>query len=144
MEGGRRVGEGAVGRSRQSDGKEVFNQTVPVEWNCGAEGELGRGRMGNKFALRARSDLLAGVNTFDRHLLREWLQILGLVLVATCGLLLVQVMYDDFRALREGGARGLEQWRDFFVTMPSFLTVVLPLALLVSLIFTLGKLHRAN
>jgi lipopolysaccharide export system permease protein len=88
--------------------------------------------------------LLAGVNTFDRHLLREWLQILGLVLVATCGLLLVQVMYDDFRALREGGARGLEQWRYFFVTMPSFLTVVLPLALLVSLIFTLGKLHRAN
>lgn len=84
------------------------------------------------------------MNTFDRHLLREWLQILGLVLVATCGLLLVQVMYDDFRALREGGARGLEQWRYFFVTMPSFLTVVLPLALLVSLIFTLGKLHRAN
>jgi lipopolysaccharide export system permease protein len=144
MEGGRRVGEEAVGRSRQSDGKEVFNQTVPVEWNCGAEGELGRGRLGNKFALRARSDLLAGVNTFDRHLLREWLQILGLVLVATCGLLLVQVMYDDFRALREGGARGLEQWRYFLVTMPSFLTVVLPLALLVSLIFTLGKLHRAN
>jgi lipopolysaccharide export system permease protein len=28
--------------------------------------------------------------------------------------------------------------------MPSFLTVVLPLALLVSLMFTLGKLHRAN
>lgn len=85
-----------------------------------------------------------GVNTFDRHLLREWLQILGLVLLATCGLLLVQVMYDDFRALREGGARGLELWRYFFVTMPSFLTVVLPLALLVSLMFALGKLHRAN
>ena len=88
--------------------------------------------------------MLAGVNTFDRHLLREWLQILGLVLLATCGLLLVQVMYDDFRALREGGARGLELWTYFFVTMPSFLTVVLPLALLVSLMFTLGKLHRAN
>jgi len=88
--------------------------------------------------------LARGVNTFDRHLLREWLQILGLVLLATCGLLLVQVMYDDFRALREGGARGLELWRYFFVTMPSFLTVVLPLALLVSLMFALGKLHRAN
>ena len=84
------------------------------------------------------------MNTFDRHLLREWLQILGLVLLATCGLLLVQVMYDDFRALREGGARGWELWTYFFVTMPSFLTVVLPLALLVSLLFTLGKLHRAN
>ena len=98
----------------------------------------------NKFAPAAGSDLLAGVNTFDRYLLREWLQILGLVLLATCGLLLVQVMYDDFRALREGGARGLELWTYFFVTMPSFLTVVLPLALLVSLMFTLGKLHRAN
>ena len=88
--------------------------------------------------------MLTGVNTFDRHLLREWLQILGLVLLATCGLLLVQVMYDDFRALREGGARGLELWKYFLVTMPSFFTVVLPLALLVSLMFTLGKLHRAN
>jgi lipopolysaccharide export system permease protein len=88
--------------------------------------------------------LLAGVNTFDRHLLREWLQILGLVLVATCGLLLVQVMYEDFRSLRESGARGWEFWRYFFVTIPSFFTMVMPLALLVSLIFTLGKLHRAN
>lgn len=84
------------------------------------------------------------MNTFDRHLLREWLQILGLVLLATCGLLLVQVMYDDFRSLREGGARGLELWRYFAVTMPSFVTIVLPLALMVSLMFTLGKLHRAN
>jgi len=43
------------------------------------------------------------VNTFDRHLLREWLQILGMVLAATCGLLLVQVLYDDFRDLRVTG-----------------------------------------
>lgn len=86
----------------------------------------------------------APVNTFDRHLLREWLSILGLVLGATIGLLLVQVMYDDFRSLRELGARGLDMWVYFFVTMPSFLTVVLPLALLLSLLFVLGKLHRAN
>ena len=39
------------------------------------------------------------MNTFDRHLLREWLQILGLVLAATCGLLLVRVLYEDFRDL---------------------------------------------
>ena len=45
------------------------------------------------------------LNTFDRHLLREWLQILGLVLLATCGLLVVQVLYDDFRSLRELGER---------------------------------------
>ncbi len=84
------------------------------------------------------------MNTFDRHLLREWLQILALVLVATCGLLLVQVCYDDFQRLREAGARGWELWRYVLVTMPGFLAVVLPLALLVSLLFTLTKLHRAN
>lgn len=84
------------------------------------------------------------MNTYDRHLLREWLSILGLVLGATVGLMLVQVMYDDFRTLRDLGARGLDMWMYFFVTMPSFLAVVLPLALLLSLLFVLGKLHRAN
>jgi lipopolysaccharide export system permease protein len=84
------------------------------------------------------------LNTFDRHLLREWFAILGLVLGATIGLMLVQVMYDDFRSLRELGARGLDMVMYFLVTMPSFLAVVLPLALLLSLLFVLGKLHRAN
>jgi lipopolysaccharide export system permease protein len=87
---------------------------------------------------------MRAVNTFDRHLLREWLQMLGLVLAATCGLLLVQVLYDDFRQLRELGAAGSIFWRYLLVTVPSFLSVVLPLALLVSLLYTLGKLHRAN
>lgn len=84
------------------------------------------------------------MNTYDRHLLREWLAILGLVLCATIGLLLVQVLYDDFRQLREAGARGLDLWMYVVVTIPSYLALVLPLALLVSLMFVLGKLHRAN
>jgi len=67
-----------------------------------------------------------------------------LVLCATLGLLLVQVLYDDFRALRELGARGFEIVRYIAITIPSFLALVLPLALLVSLMFVLGKLHRAN
>lgn len=84
------------------------------------------------------------MNTFDRHLLREWLQILGFVLLAVVGLLVVQVMYDEFRQLRENGARGIEVWKYFGVAIPGFFPVVLPMALLVSLTFTLGKLHRAN
>jgi lipopolysaccharide export system permease protein len=87
---------------------------------------------------------IPAVNTFDRHLLREWLQILGLVLLATLGLLLVQVMYDKFHDLRDYGARGLDIWMYILVTMPSFFALVLPLALLVSLLFTLGQLNRAN
>ena len=85
-----------------------------------------------------------GLNTFDRHLLREWLQILALVLVATCGLLLIQVWYDDFRHLRELGARGDQLWRYTAIRVPGFLAVVLPLSLLVSVMYVLGKLHRAN
>lgn len=84
------------------------------------------------------------MNTFDRHLLREWLQILGLVLAATCGLLVVSVMYDDFQHLRDLGARGSLFWRYLLVRMPSFLSVVLPVALLVSVLYALGKLHRSN
>jgi len=88
--------------------------------------------------------LLRSVNTFDRHLLREWLGILGLVLVATCGLLVVQVLYDAFRTLRELGAQGWVLWEYLGVTIPSFFALVLPLALLISLLYTLGTLHRAN
>lgn len=87
---------------------------------------------------------IAVVNTFDRHLLREWLQILGLALAATVGLLVVQVLYDDFRQLRDLGARGSIFWRYLGVTIPSFLAVVLPLSLLISLLYVLGKLHRGN
>src|ERR1043166_7834087 len=62
------------------------------------------------FPWSERRSFIVPVNTFDRHLLREWLQILGLVLAATCGLLLVQVLYDDFRQLRDLGARGSALW----------------------------------
>ena len=69
---------------------------------------------------------------------------LALVLAATIGLLVVQVLYDDFRSLRELGARGSVFWRYLGVTIPNYLAIVLPLALLISLLYTLGKLHRAN
>lgn len=84
------------------------------------------------------------MNTFDRHLLREWIQILFLVLATLCGLLFVQICYDDFRQLLEVGAPASDFWRYVLVTMPSFLGVVLPLALLISLLYTLTKFHRSN
>ena len=85
-----------------------------------------------------------GLNTFDRHLLREWFRILGIVLLATTGMMFVQVLFDDFQRLRDLGARGLDLWMYVLVTLPSFLAFVLPLTLLLSLLFVLGQLHRAN
>ena len=80
----------------------------------------------------------------DRHILGEWLKILGLVLAATIGLLLMQEMYDDFRDLLDAGAKTVDILVYYAVRMPSFLTVVLPLALLISLLYSLGQLHRNN
>jgi lipopolysaccharide export system permease protein len=87
---------------------------------------------------------MARLNTFDRHLLREWLTILGLVLVLTCGLLAVQVMYDDFRDLHEAGARASDLVVYILVAIPGFLALTLPVVLLISILFVLGKLHKAN
>ena len=94
------------------------------------------------FAFGGRSVCMPAVNLFDRHLLREWLKILGLVLAVSLGLLLMQVMYDSFRDLRDLGAKAGDMGVYFFVTIPSFFAVVLPWALLVSLLFVLGQLHR--
>jgi lipopolysaccharide export system permease protein len=84
------------------------------------------------------------LNTLDRHILREWLKILGLVLAAALGLLLMQQMYDDFGDLLDAGAGAVDIAMYYTVLMPSFLIVVLPLAVLVSLLYSLGQLHRHN
>jgi lipopolysaccharide export system permease protein len=82
------------------------------------------------------------LNTFDRYLLREWLQIIALVLAATLGLLFVQVMYTDMIMLLNAGAHSGDVAKYFVVTVPSFLSLLLPLTLLVSLLYTLGQMHR--
>lgn len=68
--------------------------------------------------------------------------VLSLVLVATMGLLLTQAMYDDFGDLLELGAGSVDMAFYYAVKLPSYLSVVLPLAILLSLLYTLGSLHR--
>ncbi len=80
----------------------------------------------------------------DRYILREWLVIFGLVLGATLGLVLMQALYDNFRDLLDAGASGPDVGYYFLVRLPRFFSVVLPLSLLVSLLYALGRLHRGN
>lgn len=80
----------------------------------------------------------------DRYLLREWLKILGLLLCATTGLMMMASLYDDFRDLLELNVGLGEVLKYYAALMPSQLSVVLPLSLLLSLLFVLGKLHRNN
>jgi lipopolysaccharide export system permease protein len=84
------------------------------------------------------------MNLLDRYLLAEWLKMLGLLLAATMGLLLMTALYDNLRDLIQVGA-GMGDVLLYYATlMPSYLTVVLPLSVLLSLLFVLGKLHRNN
>jgi lipopolysaccharide export system permease protein len=84
------------------------------------------------------------VNLLDRYLLSEWLKMLALLLAATMGLLLMSALYDDFRDLIALGAGVGDLLLYFGTLMPSFLSVVLPLSMLLSLLFVLSKLHRYN
>ena len=84
------------------------------------------------------------LNLVDRYILREWLKIFGLVLLATLGLLLMQALFDDFSDLLAQQAKILEVLDYFAVKMPAYFAVVLPLALLLSLLYALGQLHRNN
>ncbi|MBL9214450.1 MAG: LptF/LptG family permease [Opitutaceae bacterium] len=84
------------------------------------------------------------MNLLDRYLLAEWLKMLGLLLAATMGLLLMTALYDNLRDLIQVGADGGDILMYYATLMPSFLSVVLPLSMLLSLLFVLGKLHRNN
>jgi lipopolysaccharide export system permease protein len=84
------------------------------------------------------------VTVIDRYILREWLKILGLILCVTVGLLFIQALYDDFRDLIEVGV-GLSDMALYYATvLPSYLSIVLPISLLLSLLFVLSKLHKNN
>lgn len=84
------------------------------------------------------------LNLFDRYLLSEWLKMLALLLAATMGVLLMAALYDNLRDLLQVGVGPGDILRYFVTLMPSYLSVVLPLSLLLSLLFVLSKLHRNN
>lgn len=80
----------------------------------------------------------------DRHILREWLGILGLVLAAMLGLLVMHALYDELEDLLRLGATAGEVAAYCMVRVPGFLATLLPLSLLVSLLYALGRLHHSN
>jgi lipopolysaccharide export system permease protein len=82
--------------------------------------------------------------TIDRHVLSEWLKILGLVTGATFGVLMLAAFYDGVADLLEYNASAGAMIRYFSVLAPSFVSFVLPISVLISLLYALGQLHRHN
>lgn len=69
---------------------------------------------------------------------------LGLLLAATMGLLLMTALYDNLRDLIQIGVGFGDVLLYYATLMPSYLSIVLPLSMLLSLLFVLSKLHRNN
>lgn len=88
--------------------------------------------------------LIGALKTVDRYILREWLKVFGLSIAVMMGLLVLNDMYSNFSDLMDFQA-GLQQILLYYlVLLPSFIPIVLPIALLLSLLFCLGNLHRNN
>ncbi len=80
----------------------------------------------------------------DRYILAEWLKVLTLMLGVTLGLLFLEDMYSSFGRLIEYEAGLREILRYYGTLAPSFLPVVLPLSLLLSLLYIMGQFQRNN
>ena len=84
------------------------------------------------------------MSLIDRYVLKEWLVGFALTLGVIVGILILQNMYDSLPDLLKADA-GFKQIIFYYsLAMPTYLPAILPIALLVSLLFTLGTLHRNN
>ncbi len=84
------------------------------------------------------------MSLIDRYIFKEWIQGFALILGLIVGILILQNMYDSLPDLLELGAGTAEIVFYYALALPSYLPIILPIAFLVSLLFSLGNLHRNN
>ena len=97
-----------------------------------------------------RSDFLLSrlldreMSLIDRYVLKEWLIAFALTLGVIIGILILQNMYDSLPDLLQTDAGFKQIVLYYSLALPTYLPAILPIALLVSLLFALGTLHRNN
>jgi len=84
------------------------------------------------------------MSSIDRYVFGEWLKAFLLSLGATLGLLVIYDMYDNLGDLLEFNATTSQILKYYANLVPALLPTILPVAFLVSLLFSLGNLHRNN
>ena len=78
----------------------------------------------------------------DRYIFREWLKVFLLSLLALYGILLLNDVEDNFGDFLGYGASSDLILKYYLVKLPAYLPIALPLTFMVSLLFSLGQLHR--
>lgn len=84
------------------------------------------------------------MSLIDRYVLKEWATGFALTLGVILGILVLQNMYDSLPDLLNTGA-GFDQIIYYYaLALPAYFPAILPITFLVSLLFSLGALHRNN
>lgn len=85
-----------------------------------------------------------GMSIIDRYVLKEWAVGFALTLGVIIGILILQNMYDSLPDLLDYDASVGQICFFYALALPTYLPAILPIAFLVSLLFSLGGLHRNN
>ncbi|MDP0499767.1 MAG: LptF/LptG family permease [Verrucomicrobiota bacterium JB022] len=78
----------------------------------------------------------------DRYILREWAVVFAMTLISLVGLQLLALVQNKLDNLRGMGADWNEVMTYFAVVLPSTLPTVIPISLAISILYSLGDLHR--
>jgi lipopolysaccharide export system permease protein len=84
------------------------------------------------------------MSLIDRYVFKEWLVGFALTMGVIVGILILQNMYDSLPDLLDTDAGFKEIVFYYALALPTYLPAILPIALMVSLLFALGTLHRNN
>ncbi|MGC6425184.1 MAG: LptF/LptG family permease [Lentimonas sp.] len=84
------------------------------------------------------------MSLIDRYVLKEWFVGFTLTLGVILGILILQNMYDRLPDLLDYDASIQQVFFFFLLALPAYLPAIIPITFLVSLLFSLGTLHRNN
>lgn len=84
------------------------------------------------------------METLSKYVLKEWVKAFLISLIVILFTLLVGIMYDDIVHLIEYGASLGQIVHFYFMLIPSLLHILVPVSLFLSLLFSLGSLHKNN
>jgi lipopolysaccharide export system permease protein len=84
------------------------------------------------------------LSVVDRHIFRQWLVVFLIAMFLIVGLLVLGDVFDNLKDLMDFGASEREMFSYYLTLIPSLLPAVLPIAFMVSILFSLGQMHRNN
>jgi len=84
------------------------------------------------------------VSVVDRYVYAEWLKVFVMALGSMFGLLILFEIQNELTDLVSYDASADQILFYYAIVTPSFLTITLPAAILVSILYSLGQLNRSN